>query len=120
MASHGAITVIRGISGGTDIGDLSRAVALSSQRALAAADWRGTDVATFERGCGVARLDAAEASGLATSYGFAPSCERVPLVHQIGHTQAVHGFAALLKATVVSPDENVAVTTHHNYGDVVF
>lgn len=110
------ITVIRGISGSSDAGDLSRAVAISSQRALAAANWQGTNVSRFERGYGVACLDSAEANGLAASYGFAPHDTCRSVVHQIGHTQAVHGFASLLKATVVSPAETVGITTHSSNG----
>lgn len=70
-----------------------------------------------EAGCGVPAQDTVEAAALTSVYGRAPESAGLPLIDQVGHTQAVHGLASLIKSTITHntpavPRPLTAITTH--------
>lgn len=106
------LTVIDGIGGATDAANLARAVELASRRAQAQDQPHESAVRHLEFGCGVAALDHAERRGLSAAYPQQSHAAAQKLIRQIGHTQAAHGLASLVKATIEPGPDVTGMSIH--------
>ncbi len=106
---------IQGINAATDVADISRAVACAAERSWSTARPGRTTPEFVDAEIGVARLDAAEWSGLG-AVGIERVSELpargVSLAGQIGYTRAAHGLVSLIRATLElerpRPDSNLS------------
>ena len=96
--------IIRGVGMAADV-DLRRAIVRAGQQAIGEVRPASADAVSVSGGCGVSRLDEAESAALGSLYGR-PLQQVDPLVRQVGHLQAAHGLAALIRHSIIQGNRN--------------
>ncbi len=96
------IGIVRGVGAAANDLNLAEALASASERAHRAGGVSAASVSVVEAGCGIPDVDEQVAEALTATYAGqrAEPLRLGSLVSQVGHLQAAHGLASLIKVTL--------------------